>query len=134
MAELISEGAKQSGIDVALKGVEECEPDDLVEADGVVIGSPTHFSNVAWQVKKLIDESIVLYRKGHQLKEKVGGSFTSSGTHKDAENCIKMMELAFGLHHEMRMVPGIIRASWDKEEKVSKMCREYGAEIARNLL
>ena len=133
MAELIGEGAGASGVEVELKGVEECEPDDLVEADGVVIGSPTYFSNVAWQVKKLIDESIVLYRKGHQLKDKVCGCFTSSGTHKDAEDCIKMLELAFGVHHKMRVIPGIIRASWDKDEKVSEMCREYGTEIARNL-
>ncbi len=38
-----------------VKRVEECRLNDLAEADGIVIGSPTYFSNVAWQVKKLID-------------------------------------------------------------------------------
>ena len=82
MAEEISKGAKQLGIDVDVKRVEDCSVEDLVEADGIVIGSPTYFSNVAWQVKKLIDESISLYR-GRQLKGKVGGCFTSSGTRRD---------------------------------------------------
>jgi len=45
-----------------------------------------------------------------------------------------MLELAFGLHHRLRMVPGIIRVSGDREEEVSKMCQRYGMEIARQIL
>ena len=134
MAEMIGEGAKQLGVGVEVKRVEECKPDVLVEADGIVVGSPTYFSNVAWQVKKLIDESIAQYRKGRQLKDKVGGCFTSSGTRRDAKDCIRMLELAFGLHHKMKMVPGIIRASGDEETEVAEMCRKYGAEIARKII
>jgi NAD(P)H dehydrogenase (quinone) len=134
MAEEIGEGAEQLGVEVEVKGIEECRLDDLVEADGIVIGSPTYFSNVAWPVKRLIDESIALYRKGRQLKDKVGGCFTSSGTRSDGEDCIRMLELAFGLHHQMEMTPGVIRASGDGEDKVSQMCRQYGMKVARQIL
>lgn len=134
MAELIGEGAGGAGVSVDVKSVEDCGPEDLVEYDGIVVGSPTYFSNVAWQVKRLIDESITLYRKGHQLDGKVGGCFTSSGTRGDAEDCIKMLELAFGRHHGMKMVPGIVKASWDKDEQVAKMCREYGEKIAEQIV
>ena len=85
MAEEIGKGAERTGVNVELKRVEECRLNDLVEADGIVIGSPTYFSNVAWQVKKLIDESITLYRRG-QLRDKVGGCFTSAGTRRDGKN------------------------------------------------
>jgi NAD(P)H dehydrogenase (quinone) len=134
MAEEIGEGAEQLGVEVEVKGIEECRLDDLVEADGIVIGSPTYFSNVAWPVKRLIDESIALYRKGRQLKDKIGGCFTSAGTRSDGEDCIKMLEFAFGLHHKMEMIPGIIRASGDGEDKVSQMCRQYGTKVARQIL
>ena len=134
MAEEIGKGAERLGVAVEVKSVEECRLNDLAEADGIVIGSPTYFSNVAWQVKKLIDESITLYRKGHQLRGKVGGCFTSSGTRRDGKDCIRMLELAFGLHHRLKMVPGIVRASGDREEEVSKMCQQYGMEIARQIL
>ena len=133
MAEEIARGAEGLGVEVEVKRVEECGLSDLLEADGIVVGSPTYFSNVAWQIKKLIDESIELYR-GKQLKGKVGGCFTSSGTRRDGEDCIRMLELAFGFHHEMEMVPGIIRASGDREEEVSRLCRQYGMEIAKRLL
>lgn len=134
MAEAIGKGAEGLGVTVDLKRVEDCALDDLVEADGIVIGSPTYFSNVAWQVKRLIDDSIALYRKDHQLRDKVGGCFTSSGTRRDGMDCVRMLELAFGLHHRMKMVPGIIRASGDREEEVAKMCRQYGTEIAKKIL
>ncbi len=133
MAEEISKGAEQLGIDVEEKRAEDCRLDDLVKADGIIIGSPTYFSNVAWQVKRLIDESIVLYR-GRQLRGKVGGCFTSSGTRRDGKDCIRMLELAFGLHHGMEMLPGIIRTSGDSDEEISKMCREYGMKIAKQIL
>ena len=134
MAEEIGKGAKRLGVEVEVKSVEECGLDGLASADGIVMGSPTYFSNVAWQVKKLIDESIILYRKGHQLRDKVGGCFTSAGTCRDGKDCIRMLELALGLHHKLRMVTGIIRASGDREEEVTKMCQQYGMKIAKQIL
>ena len=134
MAGEIGKGAEKFGVRVEVKSVEECGLDDLVEADGIVVGSPTYFSNVAWQVKRLIDDSIALYRKDHQLRDKVGGCFTSSGTRRDGMDCLRMFELAFGLHHRMRMVSGIVRASGDRDEKVANVCQQYGAEIAKKVL
>lgn len=132
MAEEIGKGAEGLGVAVEVKSVEECGLNDLAEADGIVVGSPTYFSNVAWQVKKLIDESVILYSKGHQLRDKVGGCFTSSGTRRDGKDCIRMLELAFGFHH--KALPGIIRASGDKDEKTNKMCQQYGIKIAKQIL
>jgi len=134
MAEEIGKGAEQLGVNVQTKSVEECALSDLAEADGIVIGSPTYFSNVAWQVKKLIDESIALYRKENQLRGKVGGCFTSSGTRRDGKDCIRMLELTLGFHHKLKMEPGIIRSSGDREEEVSEMCQQYGMEIAKQIL
>lgn len=133
MAEAIGEGAKQLEVEVEVKKVEECRLNDLAQVDGIVVGSPTYFSNVAWQIKKLIDESIAFYRK-EQLRDKIGGSFTSAGTIRDGKECIRMLELTFGFHHKLKMVPGIIRASGDGEQEVSNRCHKYGTEIARQIL
>jgi len=134
MAEEIGKGAEKLGVKVEVKSVEECGLDDLVEADGFVVGSPTYFSNVAWQIKKLIDESIVLYRRNHLLKNKAFGCFTSAGTIRDGKECLRMLELAFNFHHRAHMVPGIVSKSDDSREDVSKMCQDYGMKIARQLV
>ena len=134
MAEEIAQGAEGVGVAVQVKEIEYCTLSEVAAADAIVVGSPTYFSNVAWQVKKLIDESIALYRRDRKLRDKVGGCFTSSGTRRDGEDCLRMLELAFGLHHKLKMVPGIIRTSDDSMEDVSKMCQEYGMRIAKVIL
>ncbi len=133
MARAIAEGAEAGGVEAPLKRVEECELEDLVQADGLALGSPTYVSNVAWQVKKLIDESIELYH-GKQLKDKVAGLFTSSGTERDAKDCMRMMEIALGFHLEMSLVqPGLICLNGQPEEKTGDQCQEYGRRLAREL-
>jgi NAD(P)H dehydrogenase (quinone) len=134
MAEEIGRGAGRNGVDVELKKVEDCNVNDLLEPDGIVIGSPTYFSNVAWQVKKLIDESITLYNNGRQLKNKIGGFFTSTGTQRDGKDCVRMLELAFGFHHKLQVIRGIVGVSDGREEEISEMCQQYGEEIARKIL
>lgn len=42
-----------------MKNVEDCTLDDLAGADGLAVGSPTHYSNMAWQIKRLLDETIL---------------------------------------------------------------------------
>ncbi len=134
MAKEIAKGAQQVGINVVVKRVETCEVDDLKKADGVVIGSPTYFSNVAWQVKKFIDECAARFWQGRKLRGKIGGCFASSSTHRDGEDCIRMLEVTFGVHHKLKMLPGILKTSGDSDEKVSKMCQQYGEELAKQIV
>jgi len=134
MARAIAEGAEAGGVQVSAKRVEECELADVVQADGLALGSPTYFSNVAWQVKKLIDESIELY-SGKELKGKVAGVFTSSGTQRDAHDCLKMLEIALGFHHQMSLVePGLICLSGQPEDETRAECQEYGRRLAAELV
>ena len=133
MAENISKGAKLPGVNVKLKRAEDCSVRDLIEAEGIAVGSPTYFSNMAWQVKKLIDESISAYETPHSLENKIGACFTSAGTRRDGLKCIRMLELAFGFHHKMKLIPGIISDLDDKEEELVRTCQDYGKNIAEQL-
>ena len=133
MAENISKGAKLAGVNVKLKRSEDCSIRDLTEADGIAVGSPTYFSNMAWQVKKIIDESISAYETPHSLENKIGACFTSAGTRRDGLKCIKMLEVALGFHHKMKLVPSLISDSDDKEEELLQICKDYGKNIAEQL-
>jgi len=47
----------------------------MIRADGIIIGSPTYFSNVSSEVKALIDRAgLVSIANGHLLKRKVGAA------------------------------------------------------------
>jgi len=47
----------------------------MIEADGIIIGSPTYFSNVSSEVKALIDRAgLVSIANGYLIKHKVGAA------------------------------------------------------------
>jgi len=75
MAIKIAEVLEKNGLAVDLKKVEEVEVKSLLDYDCLVIGSPTYYGNMAWPLKKLLDESVRFHGK---LKGKVGGAFSSS--------------------------------------------------------
>jgi NAD(P)H dehydrogenase (quinone) len=104
MAEAVAEGARGvSGADVSLLQVQELVPDaalertgakqaraafthvsfaqpqQLAEADAIIIGTPTRFGNMAAQMRNFLDQTGGLWAKG-ALIGKVGSVFTSTGT------------------------------------------------------
>jgi multimeric flavodoxin WrbA len=87
---------------------------------------------VAWQVKKVIDESIVHYG-GRKLKGKVAGIFTSAGTSSNAKDCLKMLQVALGFHHGMKVVEGILRVDGESDKEVERRCQEYGKKLAKEI-
>ncbi len=134
MASHIAKGAEKAGANAILKKVEDCTLNDLAEADGIAVGSPTHYSNIAWQIKRLLDETILaFYTEGHSLRNKVCGCFTSTGAYSDGKECLRMFELAFGFALKMKIVPGIILETKDVSEVNLSACYEYGQKIAREL-
>jgi len=61
MLSKFAKGAESLGINAILKKVEDCTFEDLAQADGLAIGSPTYYSNIAWQIKKFMDETILAF-------------------------------------------------------------------------
>jgi multimeric flavodoxin WrbA len=134
MASHIAKGAENEGINALLKKVEDCTLNDLAKADGIAVGSPTQYSNMAWQIKRFLDETILtFYTKGNSLRNKVCGCFTSTGAHSDGKECLKMLELAFGFALKMKIVPGIILESKDVDGGNLSACYGYGQKMAREL-
>ncbi len=133
MADYICEGMNELEVKVAAKKVEEFRVVDLVLPDSLVIGSPTYFSNMSWQTKKLVDESIIFYGSKQSLEGKIGGCFTAAGCSADGLECLKALELSFGYHHKMNLVSGIVSDEDEEEEKLKQVCIDFGRKIAQKL-
>ena len=132
VAKTVAEAMRSSGMNITLEEAEKFDVSLLPNYDCIVLGSPTYFSNMAWQVKKVVDESIVHYGGG-RLKGKVAGIFTSAGTMKDGRDCLKMLEVALGYHHGMKVVEGFLRVDGETEKEVEKRCQEYGKKLVREI-
>ena len=77
--------------------------DDLRECDGLVLGSPTRFGNMAAPLKYFIDGTSDLWLSG-ALAGKPAAVFTSTGTlHGGQETTLLSMMLPL-LHHGMLLV------------------------------
>ena len=86
-------------------GAPYATPEDLKACDGLALGSPTHFGNMAAALKHFIDNTSGLWFSG-ALAGKPAGVFTStSSMHGGHESTLLSMMLPL-LHHGM-MIMGI---------------------------
>jgi NAD(P)H dehydrogenase (quinone) len=86
LAFAIAEGAREvNGTTVEVTKVEKATHEDLLQADAVFWGSPTHFGNMSVPMKQFIDGTLGLFYSG-RLAGKVGSVFScSEAVHGDQE-------------------------------------------------
>ena len=75
MAEIIADAMNEAGLSTKCKKVDEAAPADMLEADAIVVGSPTYYGRMSAPIAKLFDESISKHGK---LDGKIGAAFSSS--------------------------------------------------------
>ena len=134
MAEAVAEGVKEEKADVAVKDVKDVKVDELLEYDGIIIGSPTYYGTLAAEIKKLLDDSVAFHG---QLEGKAGGAFTSAGNIGGGNETTILSILEAMLIHGM-VVQGTPRgdhygpvAVGAPDERAKKQCRELGSRVAR---
>ena len=79
LARIVAEGADAvDGVNVSLKPISAVTIDDLLNAEGIILGSPTYYGNMAGPMKSFID-SIGLEHGSPLLSGKIGGAFATGG-------------------------------------------------------
>jgi NAD(P)H dehydrogenase (quinone) len=134
MAKAIAEGMKEAALDVEVKRVDDASPEDLVGADIIVLGSPTHFASMSSKMMAFIEGSSGLHRAG-KLRDKIGAAFTSSSTTTQGNQTTILSLVHAMLEHRMLIVghqDGSFGAIAIKEpdDKCLADCKEFGKRIA----
>lgn len=138
MAELIAEGVKTvKGVELKVKAVEETDTEELLDVDGVIIGSPTYYGSMASEIKKFIDDSVKFHGK---LEGKVGGAFSSSANIAGGNETTIMDILKSLLIHGM-IIQGSSKGDHygpvsigAPDQRSRKLCVKYGQRIAKLVL
>lgn len=125
--------------------------DDLKNCDGLALGSPTHFGNMAAPLKYFLDSTSALWFSG-ALSGKPAGVFTSTSSMHGGQEATLITMLLPLLHHGMILVgipstePALLATTsggtpygpsrhtgkdseFSDEEK--QLCRAFGARLAR---
>ncbi|MBN1383603.1 MAG: NAD(P)H-dependent oxidoreductase [Elusimicrobia bacterium] len=134
MAKFVEDGVKESGVDVVLKTVEDVAADELIQYDGFIFGSPTYYGQMAAQVKKLLDDSVILHGR---LEGRIGGAFTSAGNIGGGnETTILSILQAFMIHG--MVVQGTSKndhygpvAIGAPDKRAERQCVDLGKRIAK---
>jgi NAD(P)H dehydrogenase (quinone) len=97
MAQAVAKGSR--GVpkaEVTLKKVDQTSLEDLLNADAIIIGSPTYYGLMSAKIKDLLDRSVEIHGR---LEGKVGAAFTSSGgTASGAETTLLSIIEALLIH------------------------------------
>ena len=134
MAFAIAEGAKQAKCaEVSVKKTDKTTLEDLLNADGIIMGSPTYYGQMSAKLKDLIDSSARIHGK---LNGKVGAAFTSSGgTASGAETTLLSIlqtmlvhgMLVQGRHDDKHYGAAAVE---DPKKEELESCRELGKRVA----
>ena len=134
MARLIEEGARGEGLETVSKPIAEATLEDLQDADGIVIGSPTYYGLPASEIIRFIDESVKLHGR---LDGKVGAAFSSSANIGGGNETVIMSILQAMLVHGM-VIQGIPKGDHygpvsigAPDDRASRQCRLLGERVAK---
>jgi NAD(P)H dehydrogenase (quinone) len=79
LAQAILEGVKSvSDITPTIKPAEDVTDADLVEADGIIAGSPVYFGTMAAELKSVYDR---MHKFRSKMEDKIGAAFATSNHH-----------------------------------------------------
>ncbi|MFQ6039267.1 MAG: flavodoxin family protein [Candidatus Poribacteria bacterium] len=89
MAKSIAEAIAEESLTVECKRVEDVNIDELLDVDGLVVGSPTYYGTMAAEIKKFLDDSVKHHGK---LDGKAGAAFASAAVTGQETTVISILE------------------------------------------
>ena len=132
MAQAVKQGVENSDSEAELARVEDFNPEDLSEYEGIIIGSPTYYGLLAGPVKDFLDRSIKVHG---QLENKAGAAFSSCATTGGGVESTILSILEAMLVHGMLVKGFSDRGHYgpisvgEPDERALKECRQLGEEM-----
>ena len=133
MAGIISESMNTVGLSTECKSVDKTSVADLLASDAIVVGSPTYYGLMSFEIKKLFDESV---SKHGQLDGKIGAAFSSSANVGGGNETTVMAILQMMLIHGMT-IQGDAKGDHygpvsigKPDARVESLCKRQGQRIA----
>jgi len=136
LAERIGEGVESvSGVKALLKSTQEVKKEDFVDSAGIIAGSPVYFGAMAYDLKRVFDEFVVIRKK---MENKVGAAFATSGDPSGGKETTMISIIQCLLIYGMMVVGDPMDATGHygvacvgaPDEKMSENGRKLGRRVA----
>ena len=133
----ICAGIEAEGVVAHARAVEVVTWEEMLAAQGIIVGNPTRFGGVDWQIKRLFDVTAFEGYPG-PLVGKVGGAFTAGGRPGSGAELALMSTLHVLLNHGMIIQGNAFSAHYGpvflrdtSEAAMQEECRTWGGLWAR---
>ncbi len=131
MARRIRDALREEGLEVTCRRVEDTNVDELLDAEGVIIGSPTYYGTMAAEIKRFLDDSITHHTR---LDGKVGAAFATADSTGQETTVLSILEALLihgmiiqgdcnGLHYGVTSVN-------EPQESDAENCRRFAHRFA----
>ncbi|MBM3351795.1 MAG: flavodoxin family protein [Betaproteobacteria bacterium] len=129
MAEAVARGARaEGGVQVILKRCSEAGPQDLLAADGLILGTPENFGYMSGMMKDFLER--VFYACEGKVNGRPWALIVSAG--QDGSGAVNSVQrIVTGLRLEKRAEP--IIALKEVTPEILTRCEELGAAFAAGL-
>lgn len=91
-----------------IKSIRTAKPEDLLEADLVVIGSPTYFGSMSGEMKLFLDSTAPYWPEAKLAGKRLAAFTTASTSEGGGHLCLNSI-ITYGMH--MGMLPQIVPAN-----------------------
>lgn len=127
MARAVEEGVKSVvGVSVEMKYF--ARPEELAEADAIILGVPTYYHEMGIDMRNLLEG---VSKEEIDLSGKVGAAFGSYGWSGEAPNMlVEIMKNKFG----MDVVEPALRIKYNPDEAGLEECRKLGKTVAEKIV
>lgn len=107
LAEAVAEGVREvRGARAILAATDSVEANDLRAADAIVLGSPTHWANMATGMRRFIDSWPAT---GVSVRDRIGAAFATGGGNSGGKEFVVTSMLLAMLNHGMIVVGPVFR-------------------------
>lgn len=128
MAEAVVAGAREvEGVHVVLRDAFRATLADLIECDGLALGSPEYFGYMAGMVKDFFDRTYEPARREKRVFKKPYAVFISAGN--DGRGALAAIE-RICIGYPFKKVYEAVIARGELTEKILAECRELGQTLA----
>ena len=110
MAAAVREGAASvAGVEIVLRKVAEVSADDIIKADGIVLGTPVEWGNLSVEAKRFIDRvGEVLGKAGPTYGEgRTAAVFCTAGSPSNGQEMARLAGIAAFLHMRFVVIGGV---------------------------
>ncbi len=108
MAKALAEGmATVAGVEVVLRSVDDVSEQEILQADGILVGTPVHWGSLSARVKDFLDKVGGLLDTESHGEGRTGGAFCTGGAVSSGKELARLAILAAFLNLRFVAVGGL---------------------------